>query len=224
LTGEFETANYFAELSAAEKNFVSQFLLCEGNLTKMQERLQLSYTSVKDKLSGIVNKLGLKAESGHTAEEEIKMVEVTQNDSKAVRLLKENLSASGGKSQMAMLRGDDVAIWFSSDKRGIIAEGLKSVTLEWEVFDAIIEKAVTLGGKMFRGDSAAHNGKRIGSDELPLDTIDAFVATTFFGAREGDSTLRRSTYYAGVLAWAGIVDNCRSHGEGGYILVKPEYE
>ena len=76
---------------------------------------------------------------------------------------------------------------------------------------------------MYRGDAAAQNGAKIGSEELPIDTIDAFIAVEFYGASVGASTLRRSTYYAAILAWAGIVENHRSKGEGGYIVVKPEY-
>ena len=86
-----------------------------------------------------------------------------------------------------------------------------------------LNKANELGGTMYRGDSAAQNGAKIGSDKLPLDTIDAFISLEFYGANIGNTTTRRSTYYSAILAWAGIVDNYRSKGKGGYIVVKPEF-
>lgn len=137
-------------------------------------------------------------------------------------VIKDKLSNSNGIAYMNMLTGKLQKIWLSSDGRGVIADGLKSTVLEWQIFDAIIKKANSLGGKMFRGD-CAHKGKRIGSEDLSIDSIDGFVSLNFYGSSIGKTTLRRSTYYSGILAWAGIVDNCRSNGEGGYIVVKPEF-
>ena len=124
---------------------------------------------------------------------------------------------------MPVLKGNPIQIWASSTELGIETAGLKGVVLEWKIFDAIVKKANELGGIMYRGDSAAHSGARIGSEELPVTTIDGFISTKFYGATIGDTTLRRSTYYAGILAWAGIVTNHRSEGKGGFITVNREY-
>lgn len=124
---------------------------------------------------------------------------------------------------MPVLRGNPVPFWISPANDGFISEGLRGVVLEWRIFDAIVKKAIALGGKMYRGDSAAHNGAKIGSDELPLDTIDGFISTEFYGSQIGSSTMRRSTYYSGILDWAGIAVNHRSNGHGGYITINPEY-
>ena len=73
--------------------------------------------------------------------------------------------------------------------------------------------------KRYKGDGAAHSGKLIGSEEFPENTIDAFIAVKFYGASVGGTTTRRSTYYATILAWAGICTNNKSarDGKGGFI-------
>ena len=140
-----------------------------------------------------------------------------------INTLQEKIIAHNGQALMPTLKGHPIPFHLSSGKDGVESDGLRGVVLKWEIFDAIVKKAVSLGGKMFRGDSAAQNGARIGSDELSLDTIDGFISTKFYGAKIGDTTLRRSTYYSGILAWANIVVNHRSQGNGGFITVNTEF-
>lgn len=145
------------------------------------------------------------------------------NGSKVIKALQEKIIAHGGKSLMPVLKGNPVPFYLSPTNDGLISEGLPKVVLEWHIFDAIVKKAISLGGKIYRGDSAAQNGAKIGSDELSLDTIDGFISMHFYGAQVGNTTLRRSTYYAGILDWAGIAVNHRSQGHGGFITINPEY-
>lgn len=154
---------------------------------------------------------------------EIVIENFSKDDSKVIRRLKEKIIEYGGKAYMPVLKGDPVPFWLHSSKKGFESQGLRGVVLEWQVFDAIIKKARELGGKMYRGDSAAQNGARLGSKDLPLTTIDGFISTEFFGAKIGETVLRRSTYFSGILAWAGIVTNHRSQGEGGFIILNPEF-
>ena len=61
-------------------------------------------------------------------------------------------------------------------------------------------------------------------DELDFPVISkSFISIEFYGGSLGASTTRRSTYYAAILAWAGIVENHRSKGNGGYISVNPQF-
>nr|MCR4661188.1 hypothetical protein [Clostridia bacterium] len=133
----------------------------------------------------------------------------------------ELLNARGGKAECPMLKGEPITIWLSDD--GVKNSGFANLICEWHIFDAIVDKACELGGKMYRGDSAAQNGKKIGSKELPLDTIDSFISIEFYGNNIGNTTTRRSTYYAAILAWAGVCQNYRSEGQGGYIVLNPDW-
>ncbi len=218
ISGNFEMRG-LGELSNADWEFVKQFLSVEGNLSKMQEEYDETYNSIKIKLKKINSILG-----GKTMEKvSMDNLSSTSIYSKAIQHLQTRIIECGGEALMPVLKGSPVPFRLSVNKDGVESDGLRGVVLKWEIFDAIVKKAISLGGKMYRGDSAAQNGARIGSDGLSLDTIDGFISTEFYGAKIGDTTLRRSTYYSGILAWANIVVNHRSEGRGGFITVNKEF-
>ena len=130
--------------------------------------------------------------------------------------IKRKLERFGGVAICDTLKGPGIKFFLRED--GVDNESFPQLRCTWEIIDAIYDKAVELGGRMYRGDSAAQNGAKLGSEELPLDTIDGFISVNFYGNREGNSTLRRSTYYAVIMAWAGICTNNRAvNDHGGYI-------
>ena len=147
-------------------------------------------------------------------------VSVESKGSASQRII-ELLNSSNGVASCPMLKGDPLKIWLTDN--GVMNSGFEDFVCEWQIFDAIVDKARELGGVMYRGDSAAQNGAKIGSDELPIDTIDAFISVNYYGNKVGNSTLRRSTYYAAILAWAGICKNKRSKGQGGFIELTDEW-
>ena len=219
INGEF-IINGFAELSSDELEFVKQFLFAEGNISKMQAHYNETYNSIKNKLSVINEKLG-----GKTIMDTINTQNLTQTseDSKVVKRLKEKIVECGGKSLMPVLKGEPVPFWLSSTQTGFESAGLKGFIFEFKVFDAIVKKAISLGGKMYRGDVAAQSGAKIGSEDLPITTIDGYISTEFYGSKIGSSTMRRSTYFSGILAWAGIATVHRSQGNGSYITINNNY-
>lgn len=113
--------------------------------------------------------------------------------------------------------------WVAPDGSGIQTNKLPAMNvLRWEIFEGIVKKANALGGRMLRGDSIARAGGKLG-EELTEDMIDGFVPLCFEGANYGDTALSRSTYFSGILAWAGIVTIHKSIGEGSFITVNKEY-
>ncbi|MGZ8984065.1 MAG: hypothetical protein ACXW11_08940 [Methylotenera sp.] len=65
-----------------------------------------------------------------------------------------------------------------------------------------------------RGDGMAH---RLGSDNLPLNSVEGHVAQVVYGQSEGEILhLRRITPIAHLLAWAGVCENGR-----GYLKLLP---
>ncbi len=205
-------------LNEEEFEFLKTFIKYEGNISKVQDELGIGYTSVKSKLKTLNVKFGNEVDMG--------MDEYKENlDSDGKGLASQRiiglLNSFGGTAECKMLRGEPLKIWLTED--GVRNSGFPDLVCRWEVFDAIVAKAKELGGKMYRGDGAAQSGAKIGSKQLPLDTIDAFISVNFYGKSEGESTLRRSTYYAAILAWASICDNKRSDGVGGYIELLPRW-
>ena len=218
-SGNFQPS-LFSSLDDADVEFIATFLKNEGNISKMQSESGKSYASIKSTLNGINIKLGLKKDQT----EEIDMNFFgSKKQSNVIKAIQDKFLKCGGRAKMPMLRGEPLDIWVLSSGEGIANSGFPALVCEWNILEAIVNKANELGGIMYRGDSAAQNGEKIGSAKLPLDTIDAFISLEFYGNSIGSSTLRRSTYYAAILAWAGIVENRRSDGNGGYIVVKPEF-
>ena len=137
-------------------------------------------------------------------------------------IIKELLETNGGKGLTVTLKGAPSEFWLSPDGKGIETEKLPHYVMKWEHFDAIIKKANEIGGKMYRGDVAARSGGKLGSD-VPYDCMEGFVAGELLGTSNGKAVTRRSTYYSGILAWAGIVTIHKSEGMGSFITVAPNY-
>lgn len=210
--------NLFSVLTLEEMEFIKIFIKHEGNISVMQEVLQKSYPYIK----GQLNLINIKLEKGEEKPMEQNTFNNTcENAGKASHVIIDKLIKNGGHAECPVLRGDPIKIWLESD--GIHNSSFPSLVCEPRIIDAIVEKTNELNGKMYRGDAAAQQGKKIGSEDFPLDTIDAFIGIKFYGAQIGKATTRRSTYYAMILAWAGICTNNRSDGIGGYIQLLPPW-
>ena len=223
IKGDFEIPkidyNPFSELDDNDINFIKLFLKYEGNITSIQRELGTGYMVVKARLRLINRKLN----NDELGEYEKKGFPYdTSRFGKASKTIAEKLRFEGGSASCPMLRGEPMTIWLT--EKGVLNSAFPGFLCEWRIFDAIISETIRLGGRMAKGDSAAQNGARIGSEELPLKTMDSFISIMFYGKKKGETTLRRSTYYAAILAWAGICINTRSsNGEGGYIILDPDW-
>ena len=105
---------------------------------------------------------------------------------------------------------------------GVCVPQLKGFVLEWEHFQKIVEKANRLGGIMYRADALAMNCERLG-EKISRDSMEGFIAAELLGAKDGSTVTRRSTYYSGILAWAGVVTLHKSEGAGSYITVNEPF-
>ena len=137
-------------------------------------------------------------------------------------IIKRKLMSCGDEAMMPSLRGNPIPFWVSPTGMGIETDKLPNYILEWEHFDEIVSQANSLGGKMYRGDVLAQNGAKLGED-LPYDTMEGFIASDLLYQLDGETVTRRSTYYSGILAWAGIVTIHKSQGQGSFITVNPQY-
>ena len=221
IKGEFELSlenDNNLSLSDEELELLKLFLKHTGNISKIQEEYGISYFAAKDKIKALSKKIG--NEEDDTMKDFTINVNSTGKGLASQRII-QKLNNLGGKTNCPMLRGADIVIWLTEN--GVANSGFENLVCEWEVFDSIVEKATELGGRMYRGDGAAQSGAKVGSKELPLDTIDAYISIKYYDGEIGKSTTRRSTYYAAILAWAGICANYRSDGNGGYIILNPEW-
>ena len=147
---------------------------------------------------------------------------VFKKENQISNIIKDKLTAVDGQALMPTLKGVPIAFWVSPTGMGIETDKLPGYILEWEHFDEIVKKANALGGTMYRADVLAMNGEKLG-EEISYDTMEGFIASKLLYILDGTKITRRSTYYSGILAWAGMVTIHRSQGRGSYITVNPKY-
>ena len=145
-----------------------------------------------------------------------------KKENKISSVIAEKLKANNGKALMTSLRGSPIAFWFSTTGTGIETDKLPDYILEWEHFDEIVKKANRLGGTMYRADDLAQRGEKLG-EEISYDTMEGFIASELLSIADGATITRRSTYYSGILDWAGIATLHRSQGNGSYITINTKY-
>ncbi len=73
LVGRFEGCE-FCSLSQNEKAFLRAFLKCRGNIKEVEKELGISYPTVRNRLEGLLTKLGLSGKADVSAKEERKRV------------------------------------------------------------------------------------------------------------------------------------------------------
>ena len=164
------------------------------------------------------------AEALEVAEEKI-LVTKDPGNGAVVNALKRKIQASRAEElTMVSLKKmrSPATFTLAPTGEGLCVSQLKGYVLEWEHFQRIVEKATHLGGIMYRADEAAMNGGKLGA-EISRDTMEGFIAAELLGAKDGSAVTRRSTYYSGILAWAGIVSLHKSEGAGSYIAVSEAF-
>ena len=218
IKGEFPISQGGASVLPLEQEdlaFVMLFLKHEGNMTKMAQELGKSFYDIRTQVREINRKMNNEKEENKMRI--VESLEINEKEEKPSSIIIRKMNERNGTAFCKMLKGDEIEIRLT--EKGVHPVSFPGFVCEWEIFDAIMEKAKELGGKMYRGDAGAQGGAKIGSRELPVDSIDGFISLRYYGREVGDTTTRRSTYYAAILAWAGLCENCRSDGNGGYILV-----
>lgn len=151
---------------------------------------------------------------------------IMKNEIKSViKVLQDKISQNENKLLYMITLGKSTnpAFTVSPDGTGLQVQQLGDFVLQWEHFEKIVKKANSLGGKMYRGDALPQiSGFTLGT-EIPHDCMEGFIASELLNTEDGKSVTRRSTYYSGILAWAGIVTLNSSDGKGSYITVNSAF-
>lgn len=148
---------------------------------------------------------------------------IFNHENKISNIIKEKIAACGGHAAMPALRGPSIDFRLSASGMGLETDKLPGYLMEWKHFDEIIKKVNSLGGKMYRGDNLPQQSNSKLGYEIPHNCMEGFIASALLGIDDGSAITRRSTYYSGILAWAGIVEVHRSQGQGSFITVKEKY-
>ncbi len=146
-----------------------------------------------------------------------KVVPVMDSDSAVIKCIKEKLNNCDGKTTIRLLRGDDCEIWFRNDGQGLVSPKIPPANqLIWPAFDAAIEIVMKNNGRTKKGN--AQSGAKLGSDKLPLDSVEGYIANKIHGVKVGQSAFGPGFVICAILEWAGI---CRN--EKGYLSIRPMF-
>ena len=148
-------------------------------------------------------------------------VQMKKTENKVSEFLKDKIYQNINSGLYIKSLGNLTSNTFSvaPDGTGVQVKQLGRFILKWEHFDAIIKKANELGGIMYRGDVLPQVGGVVLGRDVSHDCMEGFIARVLLGRSDGTAITRRSTYYSGILAWAGIVELNKSEGKGSYITV-----
>lgn len=88
--------------------------------------------------------------------------------------------------------------------------------LTWEAFDAAVEVVIKNNGKAEKGK--ARSGAKLGSDGLPLDSIEGYIAHKVYSTQIGETAFGPGFVIAAVLDWVEIC-----HNERGYLTINNKF-
>jgi hypothetical protein len=221
LTGDF-AFNKFDYLSNDELDFVESFLKTQGNFKTLQAEKGMSYPAVKKKFNDILEKLGLSPtnliEKNEVLMPVVNVQPIQETDSLVVKKIKEKLNANGGRTSIPLYSGDNCDIWYDSNGKGLVSPKIPLANqLIWKAFDAAVEVVINNGGKAIKGK--ARSGARLGSDDLPLNSVEGYIAHKVHGIQKGETAFGPGFVIAAVLDWAEICKN-----ERGYLSINPLFK
>lgn len=220
LNGDF-TLSKFDYLSTDEVDFIEIFLKAQGNFKTLQNEKGLSYPAAKKIYNSILEKLDLyPANNEERSENNMITLEnqaTTDNDSLVIKRIKTKLNEMGGSASIPLYSRDLCEIGFDPNGKGLVSNKIPVPNqLLWEVFDATVEVVIQNGGKARKGN--ARSGAKIGSDDLPLDSVEGYIAHKVYGAKIGDTAFGPGFVVAAILDWAEICNN-----ERGYLTINPSF-
>jgi hypothetical protein len=220
LNGNFSFSK-FDHLSIDELNIVECFLKAQGNFKAVQLELGMSYPAVKKKYNDILEKLNLLALKVIKKEETTMLTTNTQSinetDSLVIKKIKEKLNTCSGRATIPLYSGDSCDIGYDINGRGLISSKIPPANqLTWEAFDAAVEVVIKNNGKAEKGK--ARSGAKLGSDGLPLDSIEGYIAHKVHGTQIGETAFGPGFVIAAVLDWAEIC-----HNERGYLTINSKF-
>jgi hypothetical protein len=220
LTGKFELSK-FDYLSNDELDFVLTFLKYHGSFKAIQGEKGMSYPAAKKKITDIIYKLGIDDTNNSigniTDTAMISYLKIESYDSPVISKLKEKLNECGGKTTIKLLQGDSCDIWYESNGKGLVSPKIPPANqLIWEAFDAALEVVVKNGGRAAKGN--ARSGAKLGSVELPLNSVEGYIAQKVHGVKDGESAFGPGFVISAVLDWAGICKN-----ERGFLTINSNF-
>lgn len=218
LKSDFEISP-FDQLGPEQSAFLLCFLRCRGNLSQLQEELQMSYPAAKRRLTELLRALGLTESDSVNDDVEVLDMESWKTDPqsmKASEIVKTKLKEAGGRAVVQSINGNSYEIIAEADGRSFscIALPIKP-NYTYEVFDVIVELLLSQGGRARKG---LGRKARLGEPDCEETTVVGAIGKNYSGHKPGDFVFDPVFVLAAVLDWAGIARN-----ERGYLALTAAY-
>lgn len=205
----------YDSLPESEREFLTAFLTCRGNMKAVQDSLGISYPTAKKRLDALLDALGLHSKNTEEEQMDMFMFQKKNEDSvKASDIIRNKLYENGGHTVVTLTRGSAALIQACADGERFRCDKLP-IDFEYAVFDIIVDLLLREGGTARKGNGRNY---RFGYGECTEDTVAGVIAKEYFGKQVGESSLDPVFVLAAVLDWAGIAHNCR-----GYLELTAEY-
>jgi len=155
----------FDALSEKQVDFLMAFLKCQGNMSRVQNELQLSYPTAKKKLNEVLITLGLLANTTEK-KEEIKVMDVNcwnvaENSQRASDVVKRKLKSCGGRAIVTSYSGKEYEVWAEADGKKFGSDALHGITHEYEIFDVVVDYLNTHKGWDVQDIDLGNKGSQI---------------------------------------------------------------
>jgi hypothetical protein len=135
--------------------------------------------------------------------QKLELVGSKMNENDVVLIIKHKLTNKGGQALIPLQRGGYFKVKLVEG--GIEVDNLGSQPfLPWQVFKEAVVIMIHKGGAAKRGNAMDY---KLGSDGLPFDSIEGYIASVVYKKKAGDSVFRRITPISCILKWAGICEN-----------------
>lgn len=208
LKNNFEISKYDL-LDKEQHNFLETFLVCEGNLKELQNRLNISYPLAKKKLTELLVVLQLK-ERNNTEVTNMKN-DIRSGSHTAAEIIKNRLIENGGCATYYTYDGTEHQVYVIKNGLEFATDALPgNITYGFEIFNCVSDAIKANGGKARKGVA---RGKRVGDINFDEKTVAGYLAIHFFGKHYGETSVDPSFFLFGIMEWAKIITNNRGYVE-----------
>lgn len=213
LRNTFELSR-FDSLDEEKTVFLMSFLRNRGNLKNLQEELQISYPTAKNRLDQLLIALNLFEEDSNIKErEELDMRNwfTDSTSTKASEIIKTKLKKNGGRVTVYTLQGLPCEIRVAPD--GISFESDKlpiKPAYRFDVFDTVVELLLKQNGRARKGNGRNY---KLGEEDCDETTVIGYISKHYSHKNDGDSVFDPVFVLAAVLDWAEIAKNERGELE-----------
>lgn len=218
LKNDFELSN-FDLLNQTDNEFLMSFLKNRGNMSALQDELDISYPTAKKRLDDLLIALGITENKQFAEETEVIDVmkwNTAKNSNKASDIIKNKLKESGGRVTVYTINNLPCEIVALSDGVSFASDKLPiKPPYTYEVFDVITELLIRHGGSAQKGNGRNY---KLGEPKCDETTVVGTIGE-YMGYQKGNSVYDPVFVLAAVMEWAGIATNGR-----GELVLTSEYK